>query len=198
MASAFINPPPLVVLRVVHHLQHINDPFAKVDPGDQAKAVIANVKDDAVAHAIGRTESLLDGRKVGPIGVLGRFVPGGQVALDRVGVVLSRFPEFPKPPLGNDAHDSPIRRAIEPVVILIANCDKSRATSAGPNQGPLLQIPSSRTLGRPKKSTLHAKKPPGRRRSMPRIDGWLRAFRERVLTTAVSRVVSSTGRAPGQ
>src|SRR5215831_18390234 len=41
-----------------------------------------------------------------------------------------------------------------------------------------------------------AKRPPGRRRPGPRVRGWPGAFRVRVLTTAVSTVVSSPERAP--
>jgi hypothetical protein len=48
-AAAFIDPPPLVVLRVRHDLQHVNNVRSISVAGDQSKLIVVNVKHNAIS-----------------------------------------------------------------------------------------------------------------------------------------------------
>jgi hypothetical protein len=79
MAPAAIYPKILVVLAMIHHLQHVNDAVSIIYSPDQPEAVIAYVEHHAIPNLIGRSECLPEFSDVAPFGVFGQLVPGGQV-----------------------------------------------------------------------------------------------------------------------
>jgi hypothetical protein len=94
VAPKVIDPPLLVILDVVHHLQDVNDAPGVMDPADQPEAMVAHVEDHAVPDLIGRSEGLLERGEMAPVGVLGDLSPGGQVAFSNLGIALSALPKL--------------------------------------------------------------------------------------------------------
>src|SRR5262245_975285 len=126
MAPAVIDPALLIVFRVVQHPQDVNDAPGVVHPADEPEAVVAHVEHDAVADLIGRPERLPERPEIGPLGVLGDLVPGGQVPFGGRGITFPGSPELPEPSPGDDAHATPDQFAGPPAGMIIAICDKSR------------------------------------------------------------------------
>jgi hypothetical protein len=60
VAPTVLDPAAFVVLRVIHHLQDVDDALGVVHAADQPKAIVAHVEDDAVADLIGCPECLLE------------------------------------------------------------------------------------------------------------------------------------------
>ena len=109
MAATVMNPKPLVVFRVVHDTQDVNDSLRIVHAPNQPEAIIAYVENDAIPNLISRSERWLEGRKVCPVSVFRQFVPSREIPPGCRGIVFSRFPKLPQPPFGNDVHSPPYR-----------------------------------------------------------------------------------------
>lgn len=94
MTPAIIDPATLIVLGVVHDLEHVQDAPGVVHTADQTVAIVAHIEDHAVAYQVSRLERLPERPEVRPIRVLGQLAPGRKVSLRDPGVGASRLPVF--------------------------------------------------------------------------------------------------------
>ena len=100
MTPTLIDPILLVVLRMIHHFEHVN-PARSVrylrlvtQTSYKPEAIIAHVEHNAVSDLINRSKYLLYLGEVRPIGILCKFVPGSQAPFRDSRVMLSRLPEI--------------------------------------------------------------------------------------------------------
>jgi hypothetical protein len=94
VAPTFIDPPFLVILSVVHHLQDVNDALGVIHPANQPKTIVAYVEDNAVPNLIGRSKGLLERRETAPVGVLSNLSPGDQESFSNLGIDLPAQPKL--------------------------------------------------------------------------------------------------------
>jgi hypothetical protein len=94
MATTVFDPVLLIIVRVVHHPQDVENAFGIVHPADQSKSVIPDIENYAVANLIGRTEGLLECSKVGPAGTICQLMPDDQIPFGNSAILLPGLPEL--------------------------------------------------------------------------------------------------------